>query len=156
MNEYNFLPLWYRKRVKEKSYLRFKINLVILLLCITIIGIDIIINSKNIISINKEVEQSIQNVKVERNRLYVMRKKKISTINTLKNFIVYLGDKKNFFYVKIKDKKIQLDGSYSDKQKISEFIEYIEKSKKIKILDLESVTENNNIRLKISLEVNND
>lgn len=156
MNENNFLPLWYRKRIKEKRYFRFKVNLTILLVLIVLGGINIIMNYQNISSLNKEIEQSVQNAKLETNRLHLVEKEKVNSINTLKNFIIDIYDKKYLYMIKIKDNRMQIEGVYPNRQKINELIEYIEKRKKFKILDLELVDGNSNIKLKLNLGVNND
>lgn len=156
MSENNFLPLWYRKRIEEKRYFRFKVNLTILLVLIVLVGINISMNYQNISSLNQEIEQNLQNVKLETNRLDLVEKEKVNAINTLKNFINDIYDKKYLYIIKIKDNRIEIESIYPDRQKINKLIEYIEKDKKFKILDLELFDENSSIKLKLNLEVNND
>lgn len=156
MNENKFLPLWYRKRIKEKRYFKLKIKLTILLLLIVLVGINIIISYQNISSLDKEIEQILQNHKLETNRLNLVEKEKVNSINTLRNFIIDIYDKKYLYMIKIKDNRMQIEGVYPNRQEINKFIEYIEKSKKFKVLDLELVGENSNIKLKLNLGVNND
>lgn len=155
MNENNFLPLWYRKRIKEKRYFRFKVKFTVLLLLIVIVGINIIMNYQNIIGLNKEIEQSVQNAKVETNGVHLTEKEKVNAINTLKNFIIDIYDKKYLHMIRIKDNRMQIEGVYPNRQKINELVECIEKNKKFKILDLELVDENDNIKLKLNLGVKN-
>lgn len=155
MNENSFFPLWYRKRIKEKRYFRFKINLSILLVLIVFVGINISLNYQNISSLNQEIEQSLQNTKLEANKQDLLEKEKVNSINTLKSFISDIYDKKYLYIIKIKDNSIQIEGVYPNRQKINKLIEYIEKDRKFKILDLELFSENGSIKLKLNLEVNN-
>ncbi|MCY6354063.1 hypothetical protein [Clostridium sp. ZS2-4] len=155
MNENNFLPLWYRKRIKEKRYFRLKVNLTVLLLLIVFAGINIIMNYQNISSLNKEIQQILQNNKLEKSRLQLIEKEKVESINTLRNFIVNIYDKKYLYMIKIRDNRVEIEGVYPNRQKVEQFIAYIEENKKFKILDLELDGEKSNVKLKLNLGVKN-
>ncbi|MCY6483744.1 hypothetical protein OW763_05195 [Clostridium aestuarii] len=154
MEDYNFLPLWYRKKKKDRYRLRFKIQVVLFLILIIGFSIRLLVYTKKVNELQNEINLITKQKVLKNNKIEFKEKQKMNTIITLNDFLDNINDKIWFDYVSISDNIIKLENNDVDIEKINDFIKYMEGSKQYKINNLEitEIKENKN-KFMICLEV---
>lgn len=150
MIKYNFLPLVYRKNILKKDEIKFKLNIIILFLCIVILSQNAYFNYKKVQNLNMQIYNIKKITKIKNKK---STNKNINTIRSLKSIMYYIKDKRNLCSAKIEENDIYIQGSYYNEKNMKAFIESIEKSKKFKIKDLRVRREGKKINLEVWLQV---
>ncbi|WMJ81394.1 hypothetical protein RBU49_03810 [Clostridium sp. MB40-C1] len=152
MKNYNFLPLWYRKKVRRNKKLKLRMVIYILLIMILGSGINTLMNFKNVRNLDKELQFYSEREKIE-NKDNKTPKQEVS-INSLKKITPYIKDKSNLNLsnITIENKRVFIKGHNSTEKSAKEFIQKIEKDNKFKIKDLSYVKEKDKINLEVCLE----
>ncbi|QGU95141.1 hypothetical protein GOM49_08585 [Clostridium bovifaecis] len=157
MQNYNFLPLWYRNKMEKKEKFKFKICIFIMLAIIITSGIKYFKYEKEIDSLKIIAEFNSDKVMKERSNKEKSEAKKHITANTFGYFKEYESGKIFFDCLEISGKEVYLESSFMNIKTAREMLEYVEKNKdyKIKSIDIEDVKENK-VVVKMRLEVKDD
>ncbi|KEH97232.1 hypothetical protein [Clostridium botulinum] len=154
MNEPNFLPLWYRKKMKKSSEIKFKITIIVLISCIGISGIRFFKEKKSLINVNNKIENINLKFKKEKETQDNNIKNRLCTINVYTQMKQELFQKFKIDDISIKKNKVLVKKVVDNILDATNLLEYIEKNKNYNIrhVDIEN-TEGDKILLKLDLKV---
>ncbi|AEB75923.1 hypothetical protein ADU80_14280 [Clostridium botulinum] len=154
MNEPNFLPLWYRKKMKKSSEIKFKITIIVLISCIGISGIRFFKEKKSLINVNNKIENINLKFKKEKETQDNNIKNRLCTINVYTQMKQELFQKFKIDDIFIKKNKVLVKKVVDNILDATNLLEYIEKNKNYNIrhVDIENI-EGDKILLKLDLKV---
>ncbi|NFQ88493.1 hypothetical protein FDF85_04975 [Clostridium botulinum] len=154
MNEPNILPLWYRKKMKKSSEIKFKITIIVLISCIGISGIRFFKEKKSLINVNNKIENINLKFKKEKETQDNNIKNRLCTINVYTQMKQELFQKFKIDDISIKKNKVLVKKVVDNILDATNLLEYIEKNKNYNIrhVDIEN-TEGDKILLKLDLKV---
>ncbi|MCD3215568.1 hypothetical protein [Clostridium botulinum] len=154
MNEPNFLPLWYRKKMKKSSEIKFKITIIVLISCIGISGIRFFKEKKSLINVNNKIENINLKFKKEKETQDNNIKNRLCTINVYTQMKQELFQKFKIDDIFIKKNKVLVKKVVDNILDATNLLEYIEKNTNYNIrhVDIENI-EGDKILLKLDLKV---
>lgn len=156
MGEYNFLPMWYRKKMERKEKIKYNMCIIILIFLSLFCIIRYFINGSHIENVENSIQKNIYIIEENHRKKKLLDRDKYTAIDTFINLKNTIDKSYSIEDIYISQKDTVLEGCFKDSHELIKFIEDLEQRGmyKIKKLDLDKIDENN-IIFKIGLGVNN-